>query len=199
MSDSRSATPQCSQTSPSSSNRMMSMSCISTRLARRWDAHELTLVRRSGDHPSDRLVFGGDQVLDVEAHVGEGGEQHPEVVEHPVLRGGKARHLIVLHKVVSDQRGEAVEVSRADPFVGAPHRRRMVHRCPPVLRDEADQIDPTLERLLVVVADGTQRAAGATVRCMTQRQDEFLSGVGHRHRISFELIVDGSIRRSSYF
>ena len=98
----------------------------------------------------------GDQVLDVHPHVGERGQQGPEEVERPLLRGRETRPALVLDEVVRDQVAEPVDVSRADPLVGAPHRRSVVHCCPPALRDEADEDRSSPRTPARRAADGTQ-------------------------------------------
>ena len=132
MSDSMSATPQCSQTQAGSVEpHDVDELHVDARAGRRH-THELTLVGPRGPDPGHGLVPVGNQVLDVHPKVGKRGQQRPEEVEHPLLRGGKAQPTLVLDEVVCDQVAEPGDVSRIDQLVCTPHRRSVVHRDTPL-------------------------------------------------------------------
>jgi len=107
-----SATPQCSPTRPAPSNRMMSMSCTSTRV------------------PVGGTPMNSPLCVPV---TGKRGQQSPEEFERSLLRGRKICHALVLDEVVRYQVAEPGDVSRVDPLVGFPHRRSVIHGRPPSL------------------------------------------------------------------
>src|SRR5690349_10664558 len=97
--------------------------------AGRRHPHELALVRSGDRHPRHGLVPARDQVLDGHMPIGKRGQQDPEELERPLLRG-KSWHALVLDEVIRYQVAEPGDVSRVDPLVGAPHRRSVVHGRP---------------------------------------------------------------------
>ncbi len=130
MSDSLSATPQCSQTRPALSNRMISMSCTSTRVSADGTPMNSPLCVPV-TFPRHGLALARDQVLDVHAHIRKRSQQDPKELQRPLLRGKKTRPALVLDEVVRHQVDEPGDVSRVDPLVGIfPHRRTAVPQSP---------------------------------------------------------------------
>lgn len=124
---SASKTPQCSWASPSSPNRMMSISWTSMLLPVARHAHELALVRSCATNARNDLVTADEDVLRVHPKVGKRRPVHVEKLLDAFFGRFEPWRLLVLDEVLRDELAKPVDISGAKQLVHAPHRGRMSH------------------------------------------------------------------------